>query len=70
MAGVMMAQAVNPLGIGIITASPGWVQTDMGGGSAPLTPEESVASLLRLVDDLPGVPAGEFLDRTGEPLPW
>lgn len=70
MAGVMMAHALNPSGIGVITASPGWVKTDMGGADAPLSSEESVASLLRLVDELPGVPAGEFLDRTGEPLPW
>ena len=70
MAGVMMAHALNPAGIGVITASPGWVKTDMGGGDAQLTPEESVASLLALVDTLPGVPAGAFLDRSGEPLPW
>jgi NAD(P)-dependent dehydrogenase (short-subunit alcohol dehydrogenase family) len=70
MAGVMMARALNPMGVGVITASPGWVKTDMGGSGAQLTPEESVASLLRLVDELPGIPAGPFLDRTGEPLPW
>jgi len=70
MAGVMMAHALNPAGIGVISASPGWVRTDMGGSEAPLTPEQSVASLLALVDTLPGVPAGPFLDRSGEPLPW
>ena len=70
MAGVMMAHALSPLGVGVITASPGWVQTDMGGSGAQLTAEESVASLLRLVDELPGVPAGPFLDRSGEVLPW
>lgn len=70
MAGVMMAHALNPLGVGVITASPGWVKTDMGGDGAPLSVEESVTSLLRLVDELPGIPAGAFLDRTGEPLPW
>lgn len=70
MAGVMMAQALNPSGIGVITASPGWVKTDMGGGSAPLAPAESVASLLRLVDEVPGIPDGPFLDTTGETLPW
>ena len=70
MAGVMMAHALNPIGVGVITASPGWVKTDMGGSGAELTPEESVASLLKLVDGLPGVPAGPFLDRNGETLPW
>ena len=70
MAGVMMAHALNPAGVGVITASPGWVKTDMGGSGAPLSPEESVTSLLKLVDELPGIPAAPFLDRTGEPLPW
>ena len=70
MAGVLMAHAMNPLGIGVITASPGWVRTAMGGESAELTPEESVRSLIKLVDDFPGLPAGVFLDRNGETLPW
>ena len=70
MAGVMMAHALNPLGIGVITASPGWVKTDMGGSDAQLTAQESVASLLRLLDEVPGIPAGVFLDRNGGALPW
>ena len=70
MAGVMMAHALNPSGIGVITASPGWVKTDMGGDAAQLTATESVGSLLALLDAVPGVPAGPFLDRNGETLPW
>jgi NAD(P)-dependent dehydrogenase (short-subunit alcohol dehydrogenase family) len=70
MAGVLMAHAMNPMGIGVITASPGWVRTAMGGDGAELSPEESVRSLLTLVDDIPGLPAGVFLDRNGEALPW
>jgi NAD(P)-dependent dehydrogenase (short-subunit alcohol dehydrogenase family) len=70
MAGVLMAHAMNPMGIGVITASPGWVRTAMGGDGAELTPEVSVRSLLTLVDDIPGLPAGVFLDRNGEALPW
>jgi hypothetical protein len=42
----------------------------MGGDGAELTPEVSVRSLLTLVDDIPGLPAGVFLDRNGEALPW
>lgn len=70
MAGVLMAHAMNPMGIGVISASPGWVRTAMGGDGAELTPDESVRSLLKLVDDFPGTPAGVFLDRNGETLPW
>lgn len=70
MAGVLMAHAMNPMGIGVINASPGWVRTAMGGEGAELGADESVRSLLRLVDEIPGLPAGVFLDRNGETLPW
>ena len=70
MASVLMARALNPQGIGVLTLSPGWVRTDMGGERAPLTPRESVQDLLALIDRRPGLPAGEFLDHHGEPLPW
>jgi hypothetical protein len=42
----------------------------MGGSDAELTAQESVASLLRLLDEVPGIPAGVFLDRNGGALPW
>jgi hypothetical protein len=70
MAGVLMAHAMNPMGIGVITASPGWGRTAMGGDGAKLSADDSVRSLLTLVDDVPGVPAGVFLDRNGGTLPW
>lgn len=70
MAGVLMAHAMNPMGIGVVTASPGWVRTAMGGDGAELSADESVRSLLRLIDEIPGLPAGVFLDRNGETLPW
>jgi NAD(P)-dependent dehydrogenase (short-subunit alcohol dehydrogenase family) len=70
MAGTLMARALNPQGIGVLTISPGWVRTDMGGSSAELTPEESVRDVLATLEKTPGVPEGTFLDRKGEPLPW
>ena len=70
MAGVLMARALNPQGIGVLTISPGWVRTEMGGSGAELTPEESVRDVLATLDRTPGVPEGVFLDRNGESLPW
>ncbi|GAB2499117.1 SDR family oxidoreductase [Arenimonas alkanexedens] len=70
MAGVLMAHAMNPMGIGVVTASPGWVRTAMGGDGAELTADESVRSLLKTIEEYPGLPAGVFLDRNGETLPW
>jgi NAD(P)-dependent dehydrogenase (short-subunit alcohol dehydrogenase family) len=54
MASALLAQALNPLGIGVVTLSPGWARTEMGGRSAPLTPAESVYDMLQTLDGLAG----------------
>ncbi len=55
----------------IVTAlSPGWVQTEMGGDNAPLTPRESAQSLFRTIAALTPEQSGRFLGRDGEPYAW
>ncbi|MFG0293641.1 MAG: SDR family oxidoreductase [Phycisphaerales bacterium JB050] len=50
---------------------PGWVQTRMGGEQAPLTPEESIAGMLKVIESAkPATHNGAFLDYTGDTLPW
>ncbi|XHC26323.1 SDR family oxidoreductase [Phycisphaerales bacterium ac7] len=50
---------------------PGWVQTRMGGDQAPLTPPESIAGMLRVIEGAkPETHNGAFLDYKGETLPW
>jgi NAD(P)-dependent dehydrogenase (short-subunit alcohol dehydrogenase family) len=53
-----------------VVICPGWVQTAMGGPGAPLTPEESVAAMLELIDGLTPSDTGRFLDRRGRDVPW
>jgi NAD(P)-dependent dehydrogenase (short-subunit alcohol dehydrogenase family) len=36
--------------IAVIAVSPGWVQTDMGGADAPITPEDSVKAMIAFAD--------------------
>ncbi|XP_053362595.1 C-factor [Clarias gariepinus] len=57
-------------GILCAVVHPGWVQTDMGGEKAPLTPEESVSSLLAVISALSEKDHGQFLDYKGQNLPW
>ena len=57
-------------GIATVVVHPGWVQTDMGGNSAPLTTAESVAGLLRVLDRLGSSDSGRFLDHSGNEIPW
>jgi NAD(P)-dependent dehydrogenase (short-subunit alcohol dehydrogenase family) len=54
----------------VVSMSPGWVATDMGGPSAPLEPPESVKGMLNVVDALTPAQSGLFLDHAGAVLPW
>jgi NAD(P)-dependent dehydrogenase (short-subunit alcohol dehydrogenase family) len=49
---------------------PGWVRTDMGGASAPVLPEDSVAGLRRVIAGLTQKNSGAFFGFDGEKLPW
>jgi NAD(P)-dependent dehydrogenase (short-subunit alcohol dehydrogenase family) len=49
---------------------PGWVRTDMGGASAPLGAEESVAGMRRVIARLVKADSGRFYDYNGESIPW
>ncbi len=57
-------------GITIVMVHPGWVSTDMGGKSAPVTPKASVAGMLALIDRIDPGQSGGFFDYQGEPIPW
>ena len=65
-----LALDLTPEGFICVVFHPGWVRTDMGGPSAPLTPEQSVASLLAVIDSLTPARTGQFLSYDGTELPW
>ncbi|XP_034541910.1 C-factor [Notolabrus celidotus] len=55
----------------LVTAiHPGWVRTDMGGEMAPMTSQDSVLGMLRLLSSLSNKDCGKFLDWQGESIPW
>ncbi|WP_373089609.1 SDR family oxidoreductase [Sneathiella sp.] len=49
---------------------PGWVQTDMGGKSATISPEESANGLFSSITALTRTDNGRFLKWNGEEHPW
>ena len=49
---------------------PGWVQTRMGGSSAPLEPEESVAGMRNVIESLGPAQSGGFFAYDGAEVPW
>jgi NAD(P)-dependent dehydrogenase (short-subunit alcohol dehydrogenase family) len=61
---VASAQADYPQAL-MVAISPGWVQTDMGGAGAPLTVQDSVASMRKTIARLSREQQGAFLDHDG-----
>ena len=53
-----------------IVLHPGWVQTEMGGKSAPTSVEESVAGMMKVIAGVKPSDSGKFYDYEGETLPW
>jgi NAD(P)-dependent dehydrogenase (short-subunit alcohol dehydrogenase family) len=54
----------------VVALSPGWVKTDMGGASAPLTPQASVRGLRSVLQALRPDDSGKFLSHDGAEIPW
>lgn len=65
-----VATDLKPKGIVIGLVHPGWVQTDMGGPNAEITPHESAAGLLKLGTEWTLADTGEFRKWNGEPHAW
>jgi NAD(P)-dependent dehydrogenase (short-subunit alcohol dehydrogenase family) len=70
MATVQLAKALASRHITVVALCPGWVRTDMGGASAPLTPTEAVTGLLSVIEGLAFADSGRFLDWQGRTMPW
>lgn len=57
-------------GLIAVAISPGWVQTDMGGASAPTQVSESATGLLTVLDRLTPGDSGGFFDFRGKRIDW
>ncbi len=54
-------------GITVVSVSPGWIRTDMGGAEAELGPDEAAAALATTIENLHPQNSGQWLDRFGQP---
>lgn len=57
-------------GVAIGVIHPGWVQTDMGGAGAHITPAESAAGIAKVIDRLSVDNSGGFWKWNGERHDW
>lgn len=62
-----MAFDLSRSGITVVAVHPGWVQTEMGGTDATLTPKDSASPLVKMIGDLTLEKTGSFLERDGSP---
>src|ERR1700675_3746551 len=69
---VMRSAAIDlaPRGITCVLVNPGWVRTDMGGPKAPLSPQESVTAMRRLIETFGPNQSGKFYNYDGREYPW
>ena len=65
-----LAIELAPSSIAVGAYHPGWVQTDMGGPSADVSPQESAAGLLSRFDKLNIANTGVYESYSGEKLPF
>ncbi|WP_339951357.1 SDR family NAD(P)-dependent oxidoreductase [uncultured Albimonas sp.] len=65
-----LAADLRAEGIAVGCWHPGWVQTDMGGASAEVTPPDSAAGLLARFEALSMKTTGVFEDWRGQPVPF
>ena len=69
---IVKSMAVDLAGRGIVCVvlHPGWVRTDMGGRSAPLAVDKSVAGLRQVLSGLKPSDSGRFFGWDGAEVPW
>ena len=65
-----LAPAWGRQGVIAIVMHPGWVRTDMGGASAPLSAAESVTGMRQVIAHLTVAAHGRFWTWNGREHPW
>ena len=65
-----LAAELGPEGFTCVVLTPGWVQTDMGGPNATLTPAESISGMKAVLDRLTPADNGTFWSYDGSQMPW
>ena len=65
-----LAKDLAGKGVICVALHPGWVRTDMGGATATLTIEQSVPSMVKVIEGLKPSDNGRYVSYDGGELPW
>lgn len=65
-----LAAELEEKGIAVAAIHPGWVSTDMGGPTGPVSPDESAAGIRAVMDRLSLGETGRFWSYDGSEMPW
>jgi NAD(P)-dependent dehydrogenase (short-subunit alcohol dehydrogenase family) len=57
-------------GLICVVLHPGWVRTDMGGSGAPITIDQSVPAMVKVIDGLKPSDNGRFINYDGTAIEW
>lgn len=68
--GKSLAIDLAPRGIAVFLLHPGYVATDMVGGTGDVQPDQAAAQLVERLDTLGLEHSGTFWHANGSPLPW
>lgn len=65
-----LASDLRADGVIVISIHPGWIQTDMGGPSATRTPDETLPTMVKVIDNLTMVDTSSFFNWDGTRVLW
>jgi NAD(P)-dependent dehydrogenase (short-subunit alcohol dehydrogenase family) len=65
-----LAEDLKNKGFTVLCLHPGWVQTNMGGQSAPTKATESVTGMLKVIEESSVKNTGQFIDYLGRSILW
>jgi len=65
-----MKNELRDANISVVILHPGWVQTDMGGPNATVTPLDSISGMIQRVEEQTLELSGRFVQYDGKALPW